>query len=356
MTTPPVPAGRADEHPEPMPLDLADLEGKAVSPGALAPTSGRDLAGLARSLREGQKCQIHVFDVATRSATVLAEFGQVLFEAPNWGADGSTLYLNGQGGLWAFSLDSPLEPRRVQYQGLPAINNDHVLDPRGEAIFMSAMDGHIYHGALDGSGIRRVTDEDDVRHFLHGVSPDAATLGFVRLDPSGGPGRLALMAPDGGPVTVVDTGAGHVDGPEWSPDGEWIYFNTERWASEPGHAQLARVPSKGPAADKIERLISTSTVDWFPHLAPNGRLAVYLQYPAGTVGHPGDLDVELVLVDTTDWSAPLARVPLFGGQGTINVNSWSPDSTRFAFVSYPLDTRVEAGASLGPSSAPSASA
>ena len=291
-----------------------------------------------RVLREGQKCRLHIFDVTDRSAAVIAEFDQMLFEAPNWGTDGQTLYLNGHGGLWAFSLGSPHEPRRVDYEGLPALNNDHVLDPRGEAIFMSANDGHIYHGALDGGTTRRVTAEDEVRHFLHGVSPDGATLAFVRLDGSGGPGKLALIASDGGPVTVVDNGAGHLDGPEWSPDGEWIYFNTERWASEPGHAQLARVPSESPSAHTVERLISTSTVDWFPHLAPNGGLAVYLQYPAGTAGHPEDREVRLVLIDTRDWSAPLARVPVFGGQGTINVNSWSPDSERFAFVSYPLDS------------------
>jgi Tol biopolymer transport system component len=282
-----------------------------------------------------------MFEVATCTATVIAEFDQMLFEAPNWGADGTTLYLNGQGELWAFSLDSPLEPRRLEYEELPALNNDHVLDPGGEGIFMSADDGHIYHGALHGSSTRRVTDEDDVRHYLHGVSPDGTKLAFVRLDGSGGPGRLGLIGADGGRVTVVDTGAGHVDGPEWSPDGEWIYFNTEHWASKPGHAQLARVPSDNPSPDKIERLIATNTVDWFPHLAPNGRLAVYLQYPAGTVGHPEDCDVELILVDTTDWSTPLARVPLFGGQGTINVNSWSPDSKRFAFVSYPHDARAD---------------
>jgi len=301
---------------------------------------GRDLTHSYRVLREDQKCLLHVFDVAARSATVIAEFDKLLFEAPNWGPDGTTLYLNGQGELWAFSLDAPLEPRRIEYEGLPALNNDHVLDPRDDAIFMSATDGHIYHGALDGSTTRQVTDDDDVMHFLHGVSPDGTSLAFVRLDGSGGPGRLALIASAGGPVTVVDTGAGHLDGPEWSPDGEWIYFNTERWASKPGHAQLARVPSKVPSAGNMERLISTSTVDWFPHLAPNGRLAVYLQYPAGTVGHPEDREVDIVLVDTADWATPVARVPLFGGQGTINVNSWSPDSTRFAFVSYPLDHRV----------------
>jgi TolB protein len=322
-------------------FDINDLEGQDLSsPSGLVRIFGPELKGLHRSLRAGQTCRPHVFDVAARSSTVIAEFDQTLFEAPNWGADGNTLYLNGQGGLWAFSLDFPIEPRRVDYEGLPTLNNDHVLDPGGEAIFLSAMDGQIYHAALDGSSTRRVTDEDDVWHFLHGVSPDGTTLGFVRIDASGGPGRLALIPSAGGPVTLVDTGAGHVDGPEWSPDGEWIYFNTERWASEPGHAQLARVPSENPSADTVERLLSTDTVDWFPHIAPNGRLAVYLQYPAGTVGHPEDLDVELVLVDTGDWSTPLARVPVFGGQGTINVNSWSPDSEKFAFVSYPVATGV----------------
>ena len=80
-------------------------------------------------------------------------------------------------------------------------------------------------------------------------------------------------------------------------------------------------------------------MDWFPHLSPDGTHAVYLQFPSGTVGHPEDTDVELVLVDPTDWSTPLERLPLLGGQGTINVNSWSPDSTRFAFFSYPYAVR-----------------
>ncbi|GGK08614.1 hypothetical protein GCM10011583_45780 [Streptomyces camponoticapitis] len=305
------------------------------APRETARPVGQDPAGARREPGQSLTCRVHVFDVASLSAAVVAEFDRTTFEAPNWGADGNTLYLNGAGALWALSLDSPLTPRRVAYEGLPDLNNDHVLDPRGDAIYMSATDGHIHHGPLAGGGHRRVTDERDVLHYLHGVSPDGERLAFVRIDGSGGPGRLALIGSDGGPVTVVDTGAGHLDGPEWSPDGEWIYFNTERWASGPGHAQLARVPSENPSAEKVERLISTGTVDWFPHLAPDGRLAVYLRYPAGTVGHPGDVDVELVVVDTADWSAPLARVPLHGGQGTINVNSWSPDSGRFAFVSYP---------------------
>ena len=302
---------------------------------------------LGRALAPGQTCRLHVFDATARTDTVVAEFDDILFEAPNWADDGKRLYLNGGGGLWAFPLDHPDKPQRIAYEGLPAINNDHVLGPGGISIFMSAMDGHIYQGPLNGGGVRQVTLEDDVWHFLHGVSPDGKTLGFVRIDASGSPARLALISADGGPVTVLETGAGHINGPEWSPDGEWIYFNTERWASRPGHAQLARVPSADPSPDNVERLASTDTVDWFPHLSPDGQHAVYLQYPAGTEGHPENLPVELVLVDVADWSAPLARVPLFGGQGTINVNSWSPDSTRFGFVSYPVSAGTSSSANAG---------
>lgn len=132
---------------------------------------------------------------------------------------------------------------------------------------------------------------------------------------------------------MLDTGTGHCDGPEWSPDGAWIYYNTESFTEDPGHAQLARIADGGGAP---ERLLDSETVDWFPHLSPDGRHASYLSFPAGTLGHPADLEVEVKVVSTDDWTTPLQTYPLFGGQGTINVNSWSPDGTRFAFVTYPI--------------------
>ena len=87
---------------------------------------------------------------------------------------------------------------------------------------------------------------------------------------------------------------------------------------------------------QVERLAVSDTVDWFPHLSPDGTYAAYLAFPPGTQGHPADLDVEVRVVSTQDWSTPLQRYPLFGGQGTLNVNSWSPDATRLAYVAYPL--------------------
>ena len=285
-----------------------------------------------RTLAPGQIARVHVHDAVTGEDTVVHESTEVLLEAPNWSLDGRTLLVNGEGVLWSLTPEPGAEPVRIEHESLPEINNDHVLDPDGQHVFLSAADGHIHRAPLAGGTAVRITHDEGVWHFLHGVSPDGRRLAYVRMPSFDEPGRLAVIASDGGESTLVDTGVGHIDGPEWSPDGAWLYFNTERWADAPGHAQLARIPDGG---GEVERLVSSGTVDWFPHLSPDGRTAVYIEFPTGTLGHPADRDVSLVIVDVDDWSAPRERIPFRGGQGTINVNSWAPDSRRFAYVSYP---------------------
>lgn len=281
-----------------------------------------------RTLAPGQRAQIYLGGPAQARAELVFETHALLLEAPNWSPHG--LFLNGNGRLWR--LDGG-ELREIGFQGLPDINNDHVLDPDGGHIFLSADDGHIYRGALTGGTVERLTPDDGNWHFLHGVSPDGTRLAYVQIRDFGDPGRLAVLQPPGSP-TVVDTGPWHIDGPEWSPDGSWIYFNTEGFTEAPGHAQLARIPDRG---GRAQRLVESTTVDWFPHLSPDARYASYIAFPAGTLGHPADLDVEVRVVGTDDWATPLQTYAIFGGQGTINVNSWSPDSTRFAFVAYPVE-------------------
>ena len=200
---------------------------------------------------------------------------------------------------------------------------------------MSANDGHIYVAPVTGGTAQLVTHDGSRCHFLHGVSPDGRTLAFVDL-PRGefsAPGRLALVASSGGETDHPSAGTSHLDGPEYSPDGSWLYVNTEEYATRPGHAQLARVPSTG---EGMERLVTSDSVDWFPHLSPDGEFASYISFPVGTLGHPPDVDVEVRVVRTADWRHVIQRYCLFGGQGTINVNSWSPEGRRFAYVAYPL--------------------
>ncbi len=286
-----------------------------------------------RTLAPGQTARVHIHDAVTGEDVVIHESSEVLLEAPNWSLDGGSLLLNGDGALWSLAPVVGAAPQRIDHESLPPINNDHVLDPDGEHIFLSTGDRHIYRAALSGGPVRRVTSDEGTWHFLHGVSPDGARLAYVRLASFDEPGRLAVIPASGGASSIVETGAASIDGPEWSPDGEWIYFNSEQWADRPGHAQLARVPDAG---GLVERLVASDTVDWFPHLAPDARTAVYIEFPTGTLGHPADLPVSLVVVATDDWTTPLRRIPMPGGQGTINVNSWSPDSRRFAYVSYPV--------------------
>ncbi|MEC3854358.1 TolB family protein [Paenarthrobacter ureafaciens] len=289
-----------------------------------------------RTLQPGQRCQVWIASI-TGESTLVYSTDDMLLEAPNWTLDGSSLILNGDGKLWTLDVpgDSPAKPVEVPLSGIPDLNNDHVLAPDGTSIFLSANDGHIYRAALAGGPATRITEEDGTFHFLHGVSPDGKELAYVGI-PAGDftqPGRLMTIASDGGADARVDVASGHCDGPEYSPDGKWLYLNTESFSSIPGHAQLARIRVDGSG---FEKLLESDTVDWFPHLSPDGRFASYIQFPSGTEGHPADLPVAVVLVSTADWTTPLHTWPLFGGQGTLNVNSWSPDSGRFAFVAYPI--------------------
>jgi TolB protein len=286
-----------------------------------------------RTLSDGQRSQIWLGGPQLDEPELVLDTDDLLLEAPNWSLDGGSLYVNGNGRLWRLDLgaaDQQLSP--IEFVDLPAINNDHVLDPDGLHIYLSAMDGHIYRGALSGGAVQRVTPDDGFWHFLHGVSPDGRRLAYVQIGSFAEAGKLTLLELKGSPE-VLDTGEGHLDGPEWSPDGSWIYFNTETFTEQPGHAQLARIPDGG---GTVDRLLTSDTVDWFPHLSPDARLASYISFPLGTLGHPADLDVAVKLVSTSDWSTTLQTYPLFGGQGTINVNSWAPDSSRFAFVAYPV--------------------
>jgi TolB protein len=292
--------------------------------------------GAARQLRPEQRTQVWIADVDAGSPRLVYTSDTVLLEAPNWAPDGQGLLLNGDGLLWRLEISGPAQPKQVRIDGLPPINNDHVVDAKRDLIYLSANDGHIYVAPIVGGTATRITHDSSRYHFLHGVSPDGKTLAFVDL-PAGdfsAAGRLALISSAGGQTSYPEAGSKHVDGPEYSPEGAWLYLNTEEFGSRPGHAQLARVPADGGA---LEQLVASDTVDWFPHLSPDGEYGCYISFPAGTLGHPADLDVEVRLVRTADWRKVLARFPLFGGQGTINVNSWSPDSHRFAFVAYPIE-------------------
>ena len=286
--------------------------------------------GFARKLADGQTCRIHTVDVATGATTLVYAASDVLFEAPNWTAGGD-LIVNGDGLLWALPADGSAPPRQIPLD-VPELNNDHVLAPDGETIFLSANDGHIYHAPLSGGPVRQVTSDTERLHFLHGVSPDGTTLAYVGIEELRfDAGTLWTIGTDGTADTrLTPAPGGPDDGPEYTPDGDWIHFNTERFSP---NAQVARIRPDGTG---LQQLTFDERVNWFPHPAPDGSGFVYLSFPPGTQGHPADLTVELRLIAGDAWHEPHTLAELPGGQGTVNVNSWSPDARRLAYVDYPL--------------------
>lgn len=288
----------------------------------------------ARTLQPGQRSQLLTYDLATGASTLVAESTSVLFEAPNWTVDGDWLIVNGDGLLQRVpAAGGELEP--IMVPGLPLLNNDHVLSPDGASAYVSGFDGHLHHVDLAARTSRQVSNDRGPAfiHFLHGVSPDGSLLAYIGMDllPDGGVRTNIYTVPTtGGPdVQLTDSAAPH-DGSEFSPDGEWLYFNSERGSDVPGHAQLFRMRLDGSG---MEQLTHDERVNWFPHVSPDSTQVVYISFPPMTLGHPADLDVIIRLLGPDGVGTDL--VHLFGGQGTINVPSWAPDGSRFAYVAYP---------------------
>lgn len=259
------------------------------------------------------------------------------YEAPNWSPDGSYLLLNREGRLWRLPLAEGAEPQAVPTGSVTGINNDHGISPDGSLFVISA--GPMYILPSDGGEAvepRRVTEKTP--SYYHGWSPDGRTLAYCAQ--RDGVFNLYAISADGGEETRLTFGGGYDDGPDYSPDGRWIYFNSNRT----GNWRIWRIPADGagPGDARAEQITDDDEFeDWFPHPSPDGKWLVFLSYPKGTQGHPPGKDVVLrrmPLPGSTGETGEIREMMrLYGGQGTINVNSWSPDSRYFAYVRYAAD-------------------
>jgi TolB protein len=249
-------------------------------------------------------------------------------EAPNWTPDGKLLLFNREGRIERIPVEGG-EPEPLPTGFATDCNNDHGISPDGKslAISDSSQDGHeslIYVLPLAGGTPRRVTRKSP--SYFHGWSPDGKTIAFC--GERDGKYDVYTIAAAGGVEKQLTKNAVHNDGPEYSPDGKYIYFNSSR-------SGLDQIWRMHPDGTDQERVTNDETNDWFPHFSPDGKWMVFLSYPKDVTGHPENKNVELRIMQMSDGKIkPLAR--LFGGQGTMNVASWSPDSLHVAFVSYHL--------------------
>jgi Tol biopolymer transport system component len=246
-------------------------------------------------------------------------------EAPNWMPDGEALIVNGDGRLYRTSLTAPALVE-IDTGFAVNINNDHGVSPDGRSIAISDSSetgaSLIYTLPLSGGQPKKITA--NAPSYWHGWSPDGGTLVYVGKRHA--TFQVFACPSVGGSERQLTSNFDHCDGPEYTPDGQWIWFNGEK----AGEVQLWRMRHDG---NGLERMTNNPLVKWFPHPSPDGRLILYLVYESGTRGHPAMRPVELHLMPSQGGeSTPLIR--LTGGQGTINVPCWAPGAKKFAFVQY----------------------
>jgi regulation of enolase protein 1 (concanavalin A-like superfamily) len=285
------------------------------------------------------RSKVTVFDVARRTSRTVYEADEVI-EAPNWSRDGKFLLVNAGGNLYRLPLGGPPRLEKIDLgEAGYRCNNDHDFSFDGKWLAFSASSPasrqrQVYVARADGSGARLLTPSPSASYF-HGWSPDGRWLAFVGQ--RDGKFELFRVPAAGGPEERLTSAGAYDDGPEYSPDGRWIYFNSNR----SGSWEIWRMPAAGagPGDARAERVTRDAPEDWFPHISPNGRRMVWLAFPEGTSGHndrmPG---VVLRMMDTPGAKLKPGRIEtlttFFGGQGSINVNSWSPDSRQFGYVVY----------------------
>ncbi len=271
---------------------------------------------------------IELLDVDTGKRTAVFRSDRPI-QAPNWTRDGRFLIYNVDGFLYRFELATG-KTSKIDTGLATANNNDHVLSFDGKQLGISHQSAEdkdesiISTLPVKGGTPRRITAK--APSYLHGWSPDGRFLVYT-----GGRGEnfdVYRIPVKGGDEVRLTDAPGLDDGPEYTPDGRFIYFNSARTGD-------MRIWRMAPDGSGQEPLTDGTYHDWFPHVSPDGTRIVFVSFGKDVAAddHPFYKQVYIRMMPTDGSAGPKVIAYVYGGQGTINVPSWSPDGTKIAFVS-----------------------
>ena len=317
-------------------LQIVDMDAATLEDTCRA---GKMLSGWTGD-RDNTDSILCTMDVETGEETVLHEFPGII-EAPNWLNDGNTLLYNADGKIYRYEIDKD-HVEQVDTGFCVQCNNDHVPSPDNQLLAVSCMppeltdgtyESHIYVLPMTGGEPKDLTGPG--LSYLHGWSPDGKELAYCafRKKPEEETMRIEIctIPSDGGEEICLTDGKGYNDGPEYSPDGKHIWFNSTR----SGLMQVWRMNRDGSG---LTQMTDSDANNWFGHVSPDGKHVIYLTFAKGELEpneHLPNMYVSLGVMDY-DGQNKKKLLDLFGGQGSINVNSWAPDSRRIAYVKYVL--------------------
>ncbi|AMM84867.1 TolB family protein [Martelella sp. AD-3] len=271
------------------------------------------------------RSSVEIYDVATGEQRVVFQ-SEDLIEAPNWSPDGRFLMVNSDGLMYRLPLEGAPRLETIDTGFAEQCNNDHGISPDGKTIAISDKcefgKSAIYTLPASGGAPKLVTR--NLPSYWHGWSPDGARFAYcgIRDDVF----DIYTIAAEGGEETRLTHGEGRNDGPDYSFDGEWIYFNSSRT----GLMQIWRIHPDGTG---LEQVTFDNAGNWFAHPSPKNDRVILISYEPDVFDHPRDKNVRLRVMDP-DGGNLTTLFSLFGGQGTMNSPNWAPDGAAFAYVRY----------------------
>jgi hypothetical protein len=271
---------------------------------------------------EGVLSSVCVLSLADRKERVLRASAD-RWDSPVFTPDGQAVLCSSKGKLYRLPLAGGRQEFRL---GTMTASRDYTFSPDGQRLAITVGDAM---WLVPASGGPPAMVQPKLSGYVHSWTADSQSLLYVAA--RGGPLRIFRRPADGGDEVPLLAHDGFSDGPDATRDGKWIYYNSDK----SGNVKLWRIPAAGAGAkdERAEQVTDDGPSDWFPHPSPDGKWLVFLSYDKSVSGHPANQDVVLRIMPLAGGKARILAT-LFGGQGTMNVPSWSPDSKHFAFVSY----------------------